>query len=345
MPSPARPLIALLIAASALSAGESVTAFMYSEYIDPSLVAEFTKRTGYDLKIEVYEAQEDMIAKLQTGGTDQYDVVVATDVIIKQMIALKLVQPLDQQLIPNRANVAKTWLNPPFDANNQYTYPYFWGSVGIMYDTNKVKASPCSWKWVLDPAAAPGPYVLLDEAKTMLGCTLLAMGKDINSVDLAEVRAAKDKLVAAKKGAKCLGFDSGTGGKNKVLAGEAAVAVVFNGDAARAALEKPNLRYEVPVEGGNLWVDVMLVTSKAPNKKGAHALVNFLLDADIAARNANFIHYASPIEAALPKITPEDLKNPAIYPPAAVMSKLLYLQDLGKASKLWDSAWTAVKSE
>jgi spermidine/putrescine transport system substrate-binding protein len=336
--------LVLLAATAAALAAEPVTLFMYSEYIDPALEAEFERRTGHDLRIEVYEAQEDMIAKLRTGGTNQYDVVVASDTVLPQMVALKLVQPLDQQRITNRANVAPEWLNQPFDQGNVYSYPYFWGTTGLMYDSRKIQG-PATWRWVLDPAAHPGPVVLLDEARSMIGSTLLANGHDINSVDAAQVRAAKDRLVAAKKGPRCLGFDGGVAGKNKVVSGEAVVAVVFSGDAVNGMVGNPHLRYEIPVEGGNRWVDSLLVTAKAPNRAGAHDLINFLLDARIAAQNANFIHYASPVAAARPHLEAADAANPAIYPAAETMKRLHYLRDLGKGSKLWDAAWTAVKSE
>lgn len=337
-------ILAALVAAAALAAGEPVTIFMYSEYIDPALEAAFEAKTGYDLRIEVYEAQEDMIAKLRTGGTDQYDVVVASDTVIQQMVALQLVQPLDASQIPNRANVDARWLKPPYDPADAYTLPYFWGTTGIIYDTRKVQGA-CSWSWVLDPAAMPGPVVLLDEARSMIGAALVAQGQDINSVDPEQLRAVKDRLVAAKKSAKCLGFDGGVAGVKKVLGGEAVAAVVFNGDAAKAIGENKDLRYAVPAEGGNIWVDAMLLSAKAPNPKGAHALINFLLDAKVAAQNANFLHYATPVAAALPEIAKDDLANSAVYPPAEVMKHLYYLHDLGKGSRLWDAAWTAVKSE
>lgn len=330
---------------STLAAADArpVRIFMYSEYIDPALAETFKAKTGFALDVQVYEAQEEMIAKLQTGGTDQYDVLVASGVVVKQMIALKLVQPLDQALVPNKGNVAKAFLDPAFDPGNTYGYPYFWGTSGILYDTAKAKGEP-TWAWVLDPAAQPGPFTLLDEAKTTIASALAWQGKDMNSRNPAEVKAAADAIAAAKQSAKCLGFAGGVDGVKRVLGGEAAVAMVYNGDAVREIADKPNLKYGIPKEGAELWVDMLMVSAKAPNKAGAHALINFLLDAEVAAQNANFIQYASPIEAAKAKIKPELLQNPAIYPPAEVMARLRYLEDLGKDSRMWDAAWTAVKA-
>lgn len=339
-------LAAIVLTAAGLAAVEDkpVRIFMYSEYIDPALAATFKAKTGFTLDVQLYEAQEEMIAKLQTGGTDQYDVLVATGLLVKQMVALKLVQPLDQTLIPNKGNVGKTFLNTAFDPGNTYSYPYFWGTSGLMYDPAKAPGEP-TWAWVFDPAKAPGPFTLLDEARTTLGSTLLWQGKSMNSRVAAEVKAGSEAVAAAKHNPKCLGFAGGVDGKNRVVGGEAAVAMVYNGDAVRGMEEKPNLKYAVPKEGGEIWVDLLLISAKAPNKAGAHVLINFLLDADVAAQNANFIQYASPIEAAKPKIKPELLANPAIYPPAEVMSRLIYLEDLGKDTRLWDTAWTSVKAQ
>jgi spermidine/putrescine transport system substrate-binding protein len=337
-------LAAILLTAGLAAEDKPVRIFMYSEYIDPGLAAAFKAKTGFTMDIQLYEAQEEMVSKLQSGGTDQYDVLVATGLLVKQMVALKLVQPLDQTLIPNKGNVDKAFLNTAFDPGNTYSYPYFWGTSGLMYDPAKATGEP-TWAWVFDPAQAPGPFTLLDEARTTLGSTLLWQGKSMNSRVVAEVKAGSEAVAAAKRSAKCLGFAGGVDGKNRVVGGEAAVAMVYNGDAVRGIEEKSNLKYAVPKEGGEIWVDLLLVSAKAPNKAGAHALINFLLDADVAAQNANFIQYASPIEAAKPKIKPELLANPAIYPPAEVMSRLTYLEDLGKDTRLWDAAWTAVKAQ
>jgi spermidine/putrescine transport system substrate-binding protein len=342
-----RPILALLATAALFAAdAKPVTVFMYSEYIDPAIPEQFEKATGMPLQIEVYEAQEDMLAKLQTGGTDQYDVIVASDLIIRQMVALKLVQPLDHKLVPNAANVAPEFLNPAFDPGNAYSFPYLWGTIGILYDTSKVPSGgAASWKWVLDQAAQPGPFVLLDEARSMLACALLGVGKPIGTRKPDEIKAAADALIAAKHSPKCLGFDGGVGGKNKVLAGEAALAVVFNGDAVRAIDEKPTLAYAIPSEGSNIWVDVMLITAKAPNKAGAHAFINYILDGKVGAQNAQFIRYATPNQASLALLKPEDRANPGIYPTAETRKRLQYLEDLGKDTRLYDQAWTTVKTK
>jgi spermidine/putrescine transport system substrate-binding protein len=344
-----RHLLLAALLAPAIAA-DPVTVFMYSEYIDEKIPEQFEKATGFPLKIEVYEAQEDMLAKLKTGGSDQYDVVVATDVMIKQLIGLKLVKPLDQALIPNMKHVSKDLLNPPYDQGNTYSLPYFWGTAGLMYDTAKVSGEP-TWAWIFDAKQQPGPFLMMDESKTMLGSTMLALGKPMNSRDPKDLNAAADALVAAKKSAKSLGFAGGVDGKNKVVAGEAAIAVVYNGDAARGIEEaaagdkKLALAYAIPKEGGNIWVDCLLVTAKAPNKAGAHAFINYINLPEVAAQNANSMRYATPNASAIPLVDEKDRTNPVIYPGPEIKARLHYLEDAGKATKLLDATWTKVKAD
>jgi spermidine/putrescine transport system substrate-binding protein len=340
-----RPAALVLLAlAAALHAADGVTVFMYSEYIDPTIPAEFTKRTGLSVTIDVYEAQEEMLAKLQAGGAGHYDVLVASDVTIKQLIALKLIDPLDRAKLPNAKNLWKRFADPAYDRGNAYTLPYLWGTVGLAWQEGAIAGAP-SWAVLFDPAKHVGGYVLMDEARSMIGSTLIQLGKPVNSRDPADLEAAGAALAAAKKDAKCLGFDNGVAALRRVSAGEAAVAVVYNGDAVREHDENPKLQFAVPAEGGIITVDNLCIAAKAPNPAGAHAFIDFLYEPAIAARNANTMRYATPNEAALPLIEAKHRANPAIYPPDAQMDRLHGLEDLGADTRLYDETWTAIKSE
>lgn len=320
-----------------------VTVYMYSEYIDPKVPEEFEKATGHKLNIEVYEAQEEMLSKLRAGAVNQYDVVVATDVMVKQLVKLKLVAPLDQKQIPNGKNLDPQLANPGYDPGNQYSYPYQWGTIGLLYDTAKAPAGKPTWKWLYEDQL--GPFTFMDEMRSMLGITLKFQGKSMNTRSPEEVKTAADLLIKAKGFKKCQGFAGGVDGKNKVVAGELAAAVVYNGDAVRALGEKQGLAYAVPVEGTNIWVDNLLVTSQAPNSAGAHAFINYVLDGKVAAQISNFNRYATPVKTAMEFITPEDKANAAIYPDAATMKTLEGLDDVDKDTRLYNEAWTTVKAQ
>ena len=296
------------------------------------------------VRLDTYESQDDMLAKLQAGGASAYDVVVASDVVIPAMIQLKLVRPLDQRAIPNGANIDPRFRDPAYDRGNVHSWPYQWGTVGLMYRTDQVQGE-ISWGLVFDPARLPGRFVLMDEMRTTLAMAQLYRGKDPNPRDAAEIKAAGMLVLDAKRSEKCLGFDGGVAGMNKVLAGEAAVAMVYNGDAVRNLPSDGSCGFAVPKEGSGMLVDVMTVSAQAPNPAGAHAFINYILDARVGAQLSNFVRYGTPNAASKPLLTKSDLEHPGIYPPPAVMDQLKYLEDAGPAAPIYDEVWTAVKAQ
>ncbi|HSQ42016.1 MAG TPA: extracellular solute-binding protein, partial [Fibrobacteraceae bacterium] len=326
------------------SGKKMVTVLIYSEYIDPDMLTEFTELTGYPVQLELYEAQEEMIGKLQASGAGQYDVIVASDVVIAQMVNLGLIQPLDTALIPNRHNVMERFLHPPFDPGMRYTVPYLWGTTGVLYRDSTMDPDSMSWADLFDPKRVKGPFLMLDESRSLLSIGLNALGRDPNSKDPEDIRAAAERLLQAKSSPRCLGFDGSASGRDKVLAGVSYASIVFNGEAIAAINDDSTLQYSIPKEGSSIWVDVMTVSSTAPNPDGAHAFINYILDAKAGARLANYIQYGTPNQAALPMITPEDLENTVIYLDSSIMARLEFLSEPGSAARLFDEAWTAVKS-
>jgi spermidine/putrescine transport system substrate-binding protein len=333
---------ALLGTAIAIAAEKPVMMLSYSEYIDPEIPKAYLAATGVTVQIDVYESQDDMLAKLQAGGVSQYDIVVATDVVVPTMIKLGLVQKLDKTAIPHGVNIMEKFKNPAFDPGNTYSYPYQWGTAGLMYATAKVKGE-VSWALLFDEAKQPGPFVMMDEMRTMTGIAAMFLGYNASTRKPDEIKAAGALLAKAKASPKCLGFDGGVGGMNKVLAGEAVAAVVYNGDAVRNIMDD-KFAYTVPKEGGILWVDNLLICAKAPNAKGGHAFINHLLDAKVGAQLSNFNRYATPNQASLPLITDADRTNPAIYPDEAQMKTCQFQEDVGAETRIYDQVWTAVKA-
>jgi spermidine/putrescine transport system substrate-binding protein len=329
----------------ARAAGGELNLFIWSEYIDPDVVADFEKQTGIKVKISLFESNDEAIAKLQTGGgVSQYDLVVPSNNVIPQMVALDLLQPLDHSKIPNFKNLMAQFKDPPFDKGNKYSVAYLWGTEGILYRKDKHPNLDPSWSVIFDEKKQPGPFLLIDEMRDMLGIALKYLGHSTNSTSAEEIKKAGELVLAAKKSSKALGFEGGVGGKNKVLAEVADLAIVYNGDAIRALDEDERVGFMVPKEGSILWVDLLVIPKKAPNPEAAHQFINFILDPEAGARNANFIRYATPNEAALPKIEPKDRENPAIYPSDEVLKSLEYGEDVGEASRIYDEVWTSVKS-
>lgn len=337
--------VVLLAFASLAMAQKEMRLFIWSEYMDPAIIQAFEKKYNLKVRIDLYESNEDMLAKLQAGGVSQYDVIVPGDYIIPTLIQLKLIQPLNKSIVTNLKNLDTKFANPPYDPGNQYSSAYQWGMSGIMYRKDKVKSVPNSWADILDSkSSATGPYVLMDSVREMMGGALRYLGYSINSRDPKQVQAAGKLLLDSKKSSRALGFEGGVGAKNRLVAGTATYAVVYNGDAIKAAAENKNVAFVVPKEGGAFFVDNMAIPAKAPNAQAANHFINFILDPKIGAQLSNYNRYATPNKAAMPFINKADVKNPAIYPSEAVKKNLEFVLDLGKDSRLYDEIWTAVKS-
>jgi spermidine/putrescine transport system substrate-binding protein len=213
-----------------------------------------------------------------------------------------------------------------------------------MVRRDRVPDFEASWALVFDPARQRGPFVLIDSMRDMLGVALKAAGRSVNSTDPEDVRRAGEAVLAAKRSALSLGFEGGVGGKNKVLSGAAALAIVYNGDALRGMEEDPGVAFEVPHEGSILWVDAMAVPARAPHPQAAHRFIDYLLRPEVGARLARFNRYATPNRAAFDLLTPEERSDAAVYPPPEVRRRLEYIEDVGEATRLYDEVWTAVKA-
>jgi spermidine/putrescine transport system substrate-binding protein len=323
---------------------KTVTVMLYSEYIDPALLDDFQRKTGYKIKLELYEAQEEMLAKLMTAETGKYDVIIASDVVIQQMIHLGLIAPLNLSLIPNRVNVAPQFRNQKYDPTSAYSLPYLWGTTGILFRGEKIHPDSVSYSMLLDGTITKGTFSLLSESRSMLSMALQATGNSANSTEQAEINKAVEYILQAKNNMNFAGFENSVEGKAKVLSRINGAAIVFNGEAQAAINEDPTLQFVIPKEGSFMWVDAMLLSAKASNIAGAYAFMNYILDANNGARLAKFINYATPNKASLKVIDDNFKNNRVINPNKQEIKRMVFLTDLGEKEKLYDEAWMIVKT-
>lgn len=338
--------IALLLTAVAAS-GQELRIYNWSEYMDEEkMPADFEKRFGIKVRLDIFENNEEMVAKLQAGGVGQYDIIVPSDYIMPVLINRKLVQLLDHAKLPNLKNLKPLFRQTGYDPGNVYSVAYQWGTVGLMYRKDQVSEGAVnSWSVLFDEKEQPGPFWLIDGVREMMGIALVYLGKDFNSTQPADLKAASDLLVITKRTKNCMGFKSGVGGKNDVVAGTAVAAIVYNGDAIQSVSEDPeNLAFAIPKEGSEIWFDSMCIPAKAPNPDAAHKWINWILEPEVGAELSNYNQYATPNAAAEAFITPEDLNNPGIYPTPEIMEKLHFTKDLGKDNRIMDEAWTRAKT-
>lgn len=337
-------LLGLLFAVAASASADEckMNLFIWSEYIDPEIVTDFEKKFNCKVTTDLYEDNESMLSKLESGGASLYDVVIPSDYIVPVLVAKKLVAPLRWENIPNKKNIDDKFLDPSYDKGNVYTAPYQWGTVGLYVRKKPGVEIEESWAILFDPKKQYGSFVLVDSMRESIDAALKYMGHSLNTTDPKVLLQARDLLLNAKE--RAIGFESGAGGKNKVLAKGAQVAVAYNGDAVRGMNEDPDTYYFVPKEGGEIWVDNMVIPAKAPHRDIAEKFINYILEGEVGAKLSDFNQYATPNKVSLELVNPDDRKNPAIYPPPGVMAKLELLQDLGENTRLFDEIWTQVKT-
>jgi spermidine/putrescine transport system substrate-binding protein len=317
--------------------------YIWSEYIDPKVVAAFEKESGCKVNIDLYEDGESMLAKLQGGGAGLYDVVVPPDHLVPAMIKLGLLARLRQDRLPNLRNLDPQFAHPPFDRENHYTVAYQWGTVGIFAREPAGKPLPRTWGLFFDPKLQAGDFVLIDSVRDTLGAALKYKGVSLNSTDLNQLKTVRDLVLNAKKRSR--GFEGSVGGKNRVLSKAAQAAIVYSGEGVRGMAEDKETVFFIPEEGSQIWVDNLAIVARAPHAELAERFINFLLEAKTSAQVSNFTQFSSPNRAALEFIRPEDLANPILYPPAEIRKKLEFLQDLGAKTRLFDEIWTQVKAK
>lgn len=340
-------LLLTVFARAGFAEDKELRIFIWSEYMDErKFSADFKRDTGITVKIDVYENNEDMLAKLQAGGVSQYDIIVPSDYIMSTLLAQKLIQPLNHAKIPNLKNVSAQFRNTTYDPGLKYTAPWQWGTVGLMYNKKKVSEEAVkSWAAIFDPKKQAGTFWMIDSVRDSMNLALLYLGYDMNTTKPAEIKKAAEVLIAAKNSKNCRGFKPGVGGKNDVDAGAAAMAIVYNGDAMRAVIADPKrLGFVIPKEGGEIWVDLMAIPAHAPHVDAAHKWINWILDPKRGAMLSNYNRYATPNDAALPYIIAKDKSLDGIYPSAETKKRLHFTKDLGSANRLIDEAWTKIKS-
>ncbi|MFW5488289.1 MAG: polyamine ABC transporter substrate-binding protein [Desulfovibrio sp.] len=335
-------MMVALLATSAMA--QEMRLFIWSEYMPDDFVPEFEKQTGIDVRVDYYESMEEMLAKLQAGGVSQYDVIVPSDYIISSLVNLGLLKELDHSRIPNMKNLSEMFVSPPYDPGNKYTVAYQWGTLGMLYNGDVIKSDQPSWGVMFNPEQQVGPFVLIDSVREMLGCAQSYMGMDVNTTEKSKLKQLAKLMLDTKKSKYFQGFDVGTGGRSKVVAKTAVAAIVYNGDGLRAVKENPGIKFANPAEGTVAWVDNMAICKDAPNPDAAYKFINYVLDAKTGAKLSNWTEYASPNEAAHEFINPVSLNNPSVYPPKEYMSKLHFINDLGKNNRIYDELWTMIKT-
>lgn len=309
-----------------LTGDKVINFYNWGDYIDPDLLAEFEEETGYRVIYETFDSNEAMVAKIRQGGT-AYDITVPSEYMIENMIEEDMLLPLDYSKIDGIENIDRRFMDLSFDPGNKYSIPYFWGTLGIIYDTTKIDESQLTtWDGLWAPELRNN-ILIYDGAREVMGIGLQSLGYSLNETDENALLQATAKLKKLMPNIRAMVADEI---KMYMAQGEATVAITFSGEAATALEENENLAYTIPKEGSNLWFDNIVIPRTARNVEGAYALISFLLRPDIAARNAEYIGYATPYKAAFDLLDPEITSDEAFYPNDELISKLEVYKGIGQ---------------
>jgi spermidine/putrescine-binding protein len=324
---------------SAGGGARQVNLYIWTNYLPDEVVAGFEKRTGIHVNVDTYASNEALLDKVQSGVAD-YDVVVPSDYMLKILIPQKLLHPLDRTRLPHLSSLDPRFLNQKYDPGNGYSVPYLWGTTGLGYARKLGEID--SWKAVFDPRYG-GRILLLDDMREVFGAALRLLGHSINERDPAILQKAAEMLKSQKKLVRTY---NSADFANLLATGDVDLAQGYNGELAKVVAKDPNhLAYVVPKEGGTLWIDNLAVPRSARHLDEAYALLDYLMEPDVAAAIVNGVHYASANREALPKIDPRIKEDPAIYPPKAILDRCELIEDLGETTTLLDQLWTEVKAQ
>lgn len=325
------------------SSDKQVIVYNWGEYIDPETLDMFEEETGIDVVYEEYETNEIMYPKIQSGAI-AYDVVCPSDYMIQRMIENDLLAGLNFDNIPNIKNIGSTYMehSKEFDPENKYSVPHLWGTVGILYNKTMVDDPVDSWG-ILWNEKYKDSILMQDSVRDAFGITLKYLGYSLNSTDLDELTEAKNKLIEQKPLVQAYVVDQA---RDKMIGNEAALAVIYSGEAITCQLENPDLEYVIPKEGSNMWIDSWVIPKNAKNKENAEAFINFMCRPDIAKMNFDYITYSIPNEEGRKLLAPEYRNNPIVFPDDKALENCETFKFLGDENDaIYNELWRQVKSK
>lgn len=327
-----------------VSGNGQVIVYNWGEYIDPEIIDLFEEETGIDVIYEEFETNEIMYPKIQSGAI-AYDVVCPSDYMIQRMIENDLLAEINYDHIPNLKYIGDNYMkmSRQFDPENKYSVPYLWGTVGILYNKKMVDEPVDSWGILWDKKYEDS-ILMQDSVRDAFAVALKYLGYSLNSTDLDELEAAKNLLIEQKPLVQAYVIDQV---RDKMIGGEAALGVIYSGEALYCQQENPDLDYVIPKEGTNIWIDSWVIPKNAKNVENAEAFINFLCRPDIAKMNFDYITYSIPNTAGRDLIEDESLRNsPIAFPDDSKLENCETFQFLGDDNDaLYNRLWREIKSK
>lgn len=340
-------LAVLMFAAVSLAAvgcGSSntttLTLLNWGEYLDPDVLSEFNS-THENIKVveKKVTSNEEMYAILSTEDNG-YDMCVPSDYLVEKMIKEDMLSEINLDNIPNFKYVKELSDSRTFDEGSKYSIPYMYGTVGIVYNTKLVDDVVDSWD-ILWNEKYKGQIMMYDSVRDSMAVALIRLGYDINTTDAKQIEEARDMLIAQKPLVLAYGTDEI---KESMISGSVALAVDYSGAAVDAISKNPDLRFVVPKEGSNIWVDNIVIMKNTKNREACEEFINFLCDPEVEAKNSEYIGYTAPSDEAVKLVDPELSSVEGYIVTSEQRERCAYYRYLGDALELYYDAWTKVST-
>lgn len=324
--------------------GEKVIVYNWGEYLDPKTIELFEEETGISVTYEEYETNEIMYPKIVSQAI-AYDVVCPSDYMIQRMIENDLLAEINWDNIPNIKNMDPTYMeqSKSFDPKNKYSVPYCVGTVGILYNKSMVKEPVDSWDILWNPKYKDS-ILMQDSVRDAFAVALKRLGHSINSTEVDQLAAAAEDLMEQKPLVQAYVVDQV---RDKMIGNEAALGVIYSGEAGYTKRENPDLEYVIPKEGSNVWIDSWVIPKNAQNKENAEKFINFMCRPEIALMNFEYLTYSTPNLKAREMIEDEEIRNSKIlFPEPEDLSNCETFQFLGDdVDSYYNELWNKVKSK
>ncbi|HNW86518.1 MAG TPA: spermidine/putrescine ABC transporter substrate-binding protein [Candidatus Limiplasma sp.] len=322
-------------------AEEVVNVYNWEDYISQESLDMFTQETGITVNLMNFTTNEDMLVKVRNSPSS-FDVVFPSDYCIERMIAEGLIAPIDFTKVPNMQYIDANLLKPSYDPTGEYSVPYMWGTVGILYNKTMVTEPVTSWGILFDKKYTNNVF-MIDSIRDCLGVTLKYLGYSMNTRDPLQLNEAKQLLIQQKKDGIVKAYQVDET-KDKMVAGEAALALVWSGDAQYAIDLNPDLAYVVPQEGSNIWVDGMVIPKAAKNPENALKFIDFMCRPDIAKINCEEIWYSSPNTEAIKLMGDSYINNLTMNPTQDIIDRCEFFKDIQDFIQIYNAMWLEIKS-
>lgn len=323
------------------AAADKIVISNWDAYMPDDLLENFTKETGIEAELALHSTNEEIMGKVTVSGGKGFDIIFVTSPFVEALANLGLAAKLDHSKLPNLANLYPAAMELAYDPGLQYSMPYAWGTTGLCYRPDLVTGEPTSWFDLLRPdPALKGKITMLSTDRWLMAAGLKALGYSVNSTDPEEIRQVRDLLIEAKK--SLLAYDDTTF-YSKLVSGEAALVHAWDGWCNYAIVENPDIKFVVPKEGSDLWVDTMVIMEASENKDAAHKFIDYVLRPEIGTWVVTNILYKVPNAKAMEGLDPalyEQFPNLAMKP--ADLLKLEAVRDLGEGQKVFTRAVTEI---